>query len=45
MSHQPETILEDNLVKQLTSLGYIRVLIYDEESLLTNLQAPNFAIP
>ncbi len=38
MSHQPEAILEDNLVKQLGSLGYSQVEIRDEESLLTNLQ-------
>ncbi|PLX49792.1 MAG: deoxyribonuclease HsdR [Desulfobulbaceae bacterium] len=38
MSHQPEAILEDKLVKQLTSLGYSQVEIRDEESLLANLR-------
>ncbi|PLX49794.1 MAG: hypothetical protein C0613_06360 [Desulfobulbaceae bacterium] len=38
MSHQPEAILEDNLVKQLGSLGYSQVEIRDEESLLANLR-------
>ncbi|MCK5280761.1 MAG: hypothetical protein KAK04_19545, partial [Cyclobacteriaceae bacterium] len=39
MSSQPEAILENNLVKQLTGLGYARVQIHDEEGILTNLKA------
>ena len=39
MSHQPETILEDNLVKQLAGLGYSHVRIHDEESILGNLKS------
>lgn len=39
MSHQPEAILEDNLVKQLIELGYGRVMIHDEETLLSNLKS------
>lgn len=30
MAHQPEALLEDNLVKQLGGLGYTRVRIQDE---------------
>jgi len=39
MSHQPEAILENNLLKQLTGLGYVAVQIHDCEALLANLQA------
>jgi len=38
MSIQPEQILEDNLVKQLTNLGYNYVEIKDEAALLANLK-------
>ena len=38
MSIQPEQILEDNLVKQLTNLGYNYVEIKDESALLANLK-------
>jgi type I restriction enzyme, R subunit len=38
MATQPEQILEDNLVKQLTTLGYDRVTIRDEKELLANLK-------
>jgi len=36
---QSEQILEDNLVKQLTTLGYEQVMIRDESDLLANLKA------
>lgn len=39
MSKQSEAVLEDNLLKQLTSLGYEKVLINDEVALLANLKA------
>ena len=39
MSHQPEAILEDNLVRQLGGLGYVHVHIHDEDSLLSNLKS------
>jgi type I restriction enzyme R subunit len=35
---QPEQVLEDNLVEQLVSLGYERVAVLDEASLLANLK-------
>lgn len=38
MTIQPEQILEDNLVKQLTNLGYNYVVIKDEAALLANLK-------
>lgn len=38
MSTQPEAILENNLVKQLTGLGYKRVSILNEAQLLQNLK-------
>jgi type I restriction enzyme R subunit len=38
MSTQPEQILEDNLVKQLVSLGYSFIAIKDEKQLLDNLK-------
>lgn len=38
MTTQPEQILEKNLVDQLEKLGYKRVGIADEKSLLSNLQ-------
>lgn len=38
MTTQPEAILENNLVKQLTDLGYRRVSILNEAQLLQNLQ-------
>ncbi|MDA3821062.1 MAG: type I restriction endonuclease subunit R [Bacteroidales bacterium] len=39
MSHQSEAQLENNLIKQLTTLNYSPVVIHDEASLLANLQA------
>ena len=38
MGKQPEHILEENLVQQLTTLGYERVNITTEEELLVNLK-------
>ncbi|MFK8013285.1 MAG: type I restriction endonuclease subunit R [Marinicellaceae bacterium] len=38
MTTQPEAILENNLVKQLTGLGYQKVQKLDEAQLITNLQ-------
>lgn len=38
MTTQPEAILENNLVKQLTGLGYQRVSILNEAQLLQNLK-------
>lgn len=38
MTTQPEQILEDNLVKQLVSLGYGFIAIKDEKQLLENLK-------
>jgi type I restriction enzyme R subunit len=38
MNIQPEQILEDNLVKQLTKIGYERVKIKNESELLDNLK-------
>jgi type I restriction enzyme R subunit len=39
MTTQSEAILEDNLIKQLVSLGYEKVSVKNEETLLTNLKA------
>ncbi|MGP2657050.1 type I restriction endonuclease subunit R [Malaciobacter sp. WC5094] len=39
MSKQSEAVLEDNLVKQLSSQGYEKVLVKDEASLLSNLKS------
>ncbi|MFZ4589718.1 MAG: type I restriction endonuclease subunit R [Ignavibacteria bacterium] len=39
MTKQPEQILEDKLVKQLTKLGYEYVTITNEKDLLANLKA------
>ena len=39
MSKQSEAILEDNLVKQLDSQGYEKVVIKDENGLLANLKS------
>ncbi|MBK6930016.1 MAG: type I restriction endonuclease subunit R [Saprospirales bacterium] len=39
MSTQPEQLLEDNLIRQLESLGYEFVPIRDEAALLANLKA------
>ena len=39
MSKQSEAVLEENLLKQLISLGYEKVLINDEMALLANLKA------
>lgn len=36
---QSETILEDNLIEQLTGLGYAVVPVHDGESLLSNLKS------
>ncbi len=38
MPTQPEQVLEDNLVKQLASIGYEKVVIRDEKDLLANLK-------
>lgn len=38
MTTQPEAILEDNLVKQLQELGFQKVIIKDENDLVTNLK-------
>ncbi|NVK08074.1 MAG: type I restriction endonuclease subunit R [Tenacibaculum sp.] len=38
MTSQSERILEENLVKQLQELGYKKVVIKDEEDLITNLK-------
>jgi type I restriction enzyme R subunit len=38
MATQPEQVLEDNLVKQLASIGYEKVVIRDEKDLLANLK-------
>ena len=37
--HQSEAILENNLIKQLTGLGYAPVHIHDSDGLLSNLQS------
>ena len=39
MTTQPEQILENNLVAQLQRLGYQKVIIRDENELLTNLKS------
>ncbi len=39
MSTQPEQVLENQLVEQLSSIGYTKVSIPDEAALLTNLKA------
>lgn len=39
MTHQPEQILEDNLVKQLQKLGYSFVAIKDDKDLELNLKS------
>lgn len=39
MSRQSEQVLEDQLIAQLETLGYSKVLIRNEEELLANLQA------
>ena len=38
MSRQPEAILEEQLIEQLNQLGYAKVSIPDEATLLKNLQ-------
>ncbi len=38
MTTQPEQILENNLVEQLQKLGYEKVIIRNEQDLLTNLK-------
>lgn len=38
MSHQSEAILENNLIKQLLSLGYESIQIQDGEALVANLK-------
>lgn len=38
MSHQSEAILENNLIKQLVSLGYESVKIHDGEAFVSNLK-------
>lgn len=39
MTTQPEAILENNLIKQLISLGYESVKIHDGDALFSNLKA------
>lgn len=39
MSTQPEQILENNLVKQLTGIEYAYVHINDEDGILSNLKS------
>ncbi|MCP4176254.1 MAG: type I restriction endonuclease subunit R, partial [bacterium] len=39
MTAQSEYILEENLVKQLQELGYSKVIIKDEDDLISNLKA------
>ncbi|MFT6841499.1 MAG: type I restriction enzyme R subunit [Psychroserpens sp.] len=39
MSRQPEAILEEQLVDQLHKLGYAKVIIPDEKTLLSNLKS------
>ena len=39
MNIQPEIVLENNLIKQLTKLGYDKVAIKSEEDLLKNLKS------
>ena len=39
MTTQPEYILEENLIQQLADLGYKKVVITDEDALITNLKA------
>ena len=39
MSHQPEAILELNLINQLVGLNHELVKIQDEKSLLENLKS------
>ena len=39
MSTQPEAILENRLVRQLTTLGYEYVHIHDEDGILANLKS------
>jgi type I restriction enzyme R subunit len=39
MTTQPEQILENNLVIQLVALGYNKVVLFDEVSMLYNLKA------
>ena len=38
MSHQSEAVLEENLIKQLVTLGYQKVQVDNEEKLLLNLK-------
>lgn len=38
MNYQSEAVLENNLLKQLVSLGYEKVIIHDEAELLANLK-------
>ena len=38
MSTQPEQILENQLIEQLSNQGYTKISIPDEASLLTNLK-------
>ena len=37
--HQSEAILENNLIKQLTGLGYASVHIHNSDGLLSNLRS------
>jgi type I restriction enzyme, R subunit len=38
MSRQPEAILEEQLIEQLAKMGYVRVTIPDEATLVSNLK-------
>ena len=39
MAHQSELIVENNLIKQLTGLGYAEVIVRDEGRLVSNLKS------
>ena len=39
MTHQPEILLENNLIKQLVGLGYLSAKIHDGDDLVSNLKS------
>ncbi|MBL1278773.1 MAG: hypothetical protein COA33_000750 [Fluviicola sp.] len=39
MTTQPEALLENNLIKQLVSLGYTSAKIHDGDALVSNLKS------
>ena len=39
MGHQPEAILEEQLIRQLAGIGYTHIHIADEEGILSNLKS------